>query len=234
MELNDTDLSLGNGMGFVVLQPIETEGMKGVANMDQPDKWALNRRIINGLQNAHRFVHVGNFSIATAKEGFPCYPESREYHSCGGIIEVKRSDSRPEPKIECSLCPIDALFYHLKLGELPDLLLHLLMKQMFPNLPTCNYFYCEPDKPGGELGMMAVAEDILGLKRAGSLGFWTASLGFVLMPGMRVLDSFGGFDTWARFLVELKFEQIRSSHESLLPALIGEQSKRRREHRYYW
>jgi len=125
------------------------------------------------------------------------------------------------------------LYSRLSIEEQKINLLHLMIKQMVPSLPMCNYIVCDQEietRQGRKtkLGLISLStekfENLLPVsgsihgerKKKGEF-----IMGFTLLPGMNTLESCDGYDKWLRFLLGAKFGQMRQLQKSIMPQWIG-------------
>lgn len=211
----------------VVMQPVATARMRNPSEIEEVPEWAPwdhhIQKIAEEIRDPHRFIHVGNLVLVGTSNGKPW--EVRSYEGCGETIEFSNPGSSwTGVRFVCSRCGTRVRFReHRTTGELSNLLLHLLLKQMVPDLPTCNYIHLESGV-GGELGTIAIAQDELGINPIGGTSAMS-SLGFTLMSGMNTLNSFGGFDEWLKVLLVIKHQQLEAVVKSQLPELLGPKQK---------
>lgn len=153
------------------------------------------------------------------------------FQACGGSItnQTRQNSSYNTVTIGCSKCLVEFEIpdYAYSEDDLTVAMLHLMIKQMIPDMPFCQYIDCglwrgsSGDDP----------EEIEAVRQLGLVSFIEeepcanlSGLGFILMPGMRTLYGCDGFDEWLKFLVKKKFEQMhrflkisnRKAHFSLL------------------
>ena len=212
----------------IILQPGITTGMRGFEdifrinnNFTSPHSHDRDRcvwEIVRSIMDSRWFVHTGTLKTKTDHlEGGNMVPESYDYRYCGNFFEATIND-RGELAWYCEYCKTKMRFHHVKEADVPNLLLHLLIKQMVPALRTGNYIWTE------ETGVVSVLHDGLTYKPTNQTDpslSWRANLGFVLMPGMQTLKDQGGFGEWLRYLVQVKFDQLQELADSQLPHLIG-------------
>lgn len=125
------------------------------------------------------------------------------------------------------------------LPELQNLILHLAIKQIVPELKTCNFLNCQlqvahfdtTDWAIGKLGTISFkgevfsggiilgkqSEDLFPLLKTSLLGYESQGWGmaFMLIPGMATGFGFDGLDQWLKFLLLEKFEQLETLSERL-------------------
>ncbi|GEM_PF-4240626 len=162
--------------------------------------------------------------------------------SCGGRITLKNPSeigvkhtgivlacSNPE----CGLTV--ASDQYQTLPDLSNLLFHLMLKQMVPDLPTANFIDCnlkeEPLvrgelKDARALGLISVAADYLygtveKSLTAGQVRELSCGLGYMFTPGMDTQCDCDGYDAWLQFLVTKKFELLGDQHDALASMLLG-------------
>lgn len=211
----------------VILQPAITVGMRkfedilriyGHFSSFRPrDKERCVWEAVRSIADSRWFVHAGTLTSYHARlEGGDKVPPSYDYQHCGDFFEAAVND-RGELAWYCENCDTMMRIYHVNQADIPDLLLHLLIKQMVPTLRTGNFVWTE------ETGVVGILRDGLSYCRRAdpSLSSFGANLGFVFMPGMQTLEGLGGFEEWLRYLVQVKFDQLQVMAESQLPSLIG-------------
>lgn len=129
--------------------------------------------------------------------------------------------------------------------DIADIMFHLMMKQMVPQLHTCNWVDCSRWKRDLMLDQHLTEDEArriqgLGFMSIVSQCFWgdiggcekflnldRYSLGFVLMPGMDMRAGCGGFDEWLRFLVAQKYKRDVEHHKSQLTHIAGPRPRQR-------
>lgn len=133
---------------------------------------------------------------------------------------------------------------HLKREEFQNLLLHLMIKQMIPDFPSCNYIDCSQKENGDpdlskeelkaiqDLGLISLHPRILhgAIKKGYSSdkGAYWFGLGFMLMPGMNTKEGCDGFDEWLKQLFIKKEEWVKKRYDSLKSFFLGPKTPRRR------
>jgi hypothetical protein len=209
----------------VILQPAITAGMRKFEDITRtshrPSLVERDRCIwdaIHSITSANWFIHTGNLKTRSARlVGAEMTQESHEYQYCGGLFETA-NDNEGRLTWYCENCNTKGRFRWIKRPEVPNILLHLLLKQAVPSLRTGNYIWTE------ETGVVSLLHEAL-LYKPDSQGetppSWIANLGFVFMPGMHTLESLNGFEEWLRYLVKIKFDQLMEMHQSLLPGIVG-------------
>jgi len=226
-----------------IFQPQATAGME-IADfrlMSYQDLEKIWRQVME-LQ----FVHVGALAY---KESGPDL-QIVGFKSCGGAISFSSisSDDRKE-KFEWATglselgvcqksdCGLEAGFMHK--AEAQRLLFFLGLKQMFPQLGSCNFINLarcadkrnEKERKTNPLnGLIGVREQTLLYKKAQLLPFIppdvvyagdSCSIGFTIIEGVNTLDGFGGLDFWTRFLFFKKERFQKKAVENLEHALYG-------------
>lgn len=176
---------------------------------------------------------------------------------CGGRLTLRSTQSidwmkqrriNAEVALTCSnpACNMEVISTECpSKSDLSNLLLHLALKQMIPNLPAGNYLNCalkednhrlQGDKADAirALGLIALAPEILwGYVQNGYFQNGTCPVvecfgfGFMLVPGMQTASGCGGYDEWLKLLVEKKFESLKEVHRSLAPFLLGPKSSQK-------
>jgi len=131
------------------------------------------------------------------------------------------------------------------LPELQNLLLHLAIKQMVPELKTCNFLNCQlqvahfdPTECAiGKLGTISFkgevfsegiisgkqSEELFPHLKTSLLGYESQGWGmaFMLSPGMATGSDFDGLDQWVKFLLLEKFKQLETLSERLPEFFLG-------------
>jgi hypothetical protein len=229
-----TDLSQGHN-DIIILQPAITAGMRKFEDLwrilsrasDSPEQklgsYEKDRKVFEAIHNITDmgwFIHNGNLKTSPAGlVGARQVTESCKYTYCGGFCEATTTNINYHERVEwyCENCQTSIGTYHLNPAEVPTILLHLLIKQMVPKLCTGNYIWTE------ETGVVGVLYDVLTYKPDSQKfhGAWRASLGFTFMPEMHTLTTPNGFEEWLRYLMQIKFDQLRHLAESQRPHLIG-------------
>lgn len=177
------------------------------------------------------------------------------YYSCGGSLEFRMMPLSPrydwlrerekEILVTCTQpnCHME-IGISWSISELREAMFHLMLKQMVPGLPTCNYIDCTLKRKNfsyllaeeqmsakriQRLGLISLIPDICwGKIKKGPFGdhVYDFSLGFMLMPGMETTEGFDGFDRWVRFLIEKKFRRLHKQLKALTPQVIGPKTAR--------
>ncbi len=160
---------------------------------------------------------------------------------CGGKVRWHLGTPSECLRLSCSNpnCRMDIRSNVFKdITDISNLIFHLMLKQMVPNLPTLNYVDCSKKQDGEgkkfadvrALGVISLAlEDFWGFVHNGYFSDLTTSkfaLGFMFAPGMLTETGCGGYDSWLQLLVEKKFEHLAQLHRSMTPSLIGPKSVR--------
>lgn len=229
-----TDLLDQDGLQIaLVVQPQFTTGQtKEIFNRSQSHLQAIFEDCM-----AFRWTHVGwiGFDITGIKVFWPC----------GGKILTEFQDGRQTRHktriVTCSNADCQA---HLKVtipeAELPSHLLHLMIKQIAPNIPMLNFLYCHRDYVDPFLQASQRRTLVAYMKAIGSplglshdLLFGSApkvingksnrfSLAFTPLSGVNISAySFDGLDSWANFLLMKKFEQLRENCQGLTAQILG-------------
>ncbi|OHB16544.1 MAG: hypothetical protein A2605_03435 [Candidatus Zambryskibacteria bacterium RIFOXYD1_FULL_39_35] len=214
---------------IIILQPAVTAGMRKFADLSRilrRNSSLLNTydwercvwETVSSIEEAEHFVHTGTLKTRSARMvGSKIEEESLDYLYCGNLFEAS-VDHNGCLAWHCENCKTKMRFFHIKRDRAPNILLHLLLKQMIPTLRTCNYIWTE------KTGVISVLDNALAYKpdsQGDAQPSWKAGLGFTFMPGMHTLENLGGFDEWLRYLVQIKFDQLQEVAESQLPRLIG-------------
>ena|GEM_PF-6319012 len=243
--VSDLPWSVGTSE-FVIIQPALTKGSN--------DEWIIRssqmQEIINSSKEFTGFLHVGCLKTGTIYGNV----EPAGFKSCqgalvvkSGIVPIEPFESRyPEPwqkqvnlTISCTHCRME-LFTTLTSQELRSVIFHLMVKQMIPNFPACNYIDCNQFERSSilssqeagaicDLGLLSLSPDIL----LGSDGLYFLEernwhgLGFMLKQKMNTLYDCDNFSEWLKFLVVKKMEQIQETLEFTESLLRGPKSKRR-------
>jgi hypothetical protein len=118
--------------------------------------------------------------------------------------------------------------------SLSNLMLHMMLKQMAPELKTLNFADCsQRQRPliqgnleeAHRIGLISVAhQEFWGnIKRTSpnALTEGLYCLGFTLMMGLKTADDCDGQDQWLRFLLEKKFEALHKHHDASSSILFG-------------
>jgi hypothetical protein len=195
-------------------------------------------------------VHTGflicdMFNYKHDKMGMPVY-----FDYCGGDLRItkikqhtqhddflKELGGYSELAITCSNPKCEMLLgTKFSKIELRNVLLHLMLKQMIPNLATCNYVDCSGLREGDllperdyksirALGLVSViSESMWGKFKSEHFTIIRgehASLGFTLKPGINSANSCDGLDNWLKFLVCKKFSQLKELIDRSGFSLLG-------------
>ncbi|MCX6745420.1 MAG: hypothetical protein NTX00_00180 [Candidatus Parcubacteria bacterium] len=238
VEKAKSDLPYGVGISeFVIIQPALTKGSN--------DEWIIKpsqmQEIINSSKNFTGFLHVGCLSTGRIYGN----EEPLGFKSCLGSLAVHPfKGPRPEPWqeyanliINCTGCQ---MYFATSLTnrELWSVIFHLMIKQMIPNFPACNYIDCNQferrsnlssQEAGAicDLGLLSLLPDIL----MGSNGFSEQKrgfngLGFMLKQKMNTLYDCDNFSEWLKFLVVKKMEQLQETLNFTESLLRGPKTKR--------
>lgn len=234
--ISDLPISTNND-NVVIVQPASTLNVPKKEFLEWADFGATFKEAI-GVNRAG-MIHIGNLSCCRFEEAVspacftPCY----------GKLSIVSEASREEPwgshwarlSMTCDnpLCEMHLRVERLDPAEFENLMLHMMLKQAVPRLPTLNYVDCsqtkwehsnsEETRRIWELGFVSVAFRVL----YGSIGSWPVdyprqySLGFILMPQIRTANGCDGLGSWLQFLVCAKFAQLRSLQGSSLSWLLG-------------
>ncbi|MFA5188778.1 MAG: hypothetical protein WC460_05440 [Patescibacteria group bacterium] len=230
-----SDLPYRTGISeFTIIQPELTKGSN--------DEWIINpgqmQKIINSSKDFTGLLHVGCLSTGRIYDN----EEPVGFKSCSGSLVVhpfKRP--RPEPWQEyanliigCTGCRME-FFTSLTNKELWSVIFHLMIKQMIPNFPACNYIDCNQfqnlssQEAGAivDLGLLSLLPDIF----MGSNGFSEQKsgfngLGFMLKQKMDTLYDCDNFSEWLKFLFVKKMEQLQETLDFTESLLRGPKTKR--------
>lgn len=244
MDTRFSDLPFGVASEHIML--IQPAATRKISKQEFLEKEENFQQVFNDVTALTGLIHAGSLHCYNYCDnpGEPIHLEK-----CGGTLWInpvtafKKSsfpwlvEGRATYVIKCSegLCGMEMGFQPLAKPEINNLMFHLMLKQMAPSIPTCNYVDCtstdwvhdEMDKIKciRELGVVSVASHALwGIISAknyfASYGEYY-SLGFMLMPGMNTINGCDGFDEWLKFLVKEKFKQLKRQHDEALPFLIG-------------
>jgi hypothetical protein len=192
LNVQSSDMTFSNkSTRIVILQPPNTIGMRSAAALRERaaiTPASVRQDILYGalysLWRPEHFLHFGNLKWGGSQMS-PCesrrdppHGAPKEFTYCGALATIAR-DERGNVKINCEQCGTVATS-RIPEHEFPTVLLHLAIKQMVPELPACNFVACDRDG----IGTVAICRDALGITER---GFGEpASLGFTLMPGMRI------------------------------------------------
>ncbi len=202
----------------MIFQPVITAGMQQFADVTriyrsehfEPELDRCIWEIVHSMMESNCFVHVGKYTYSSetlVRSGF---------EPCGGFGKAT-PNTRGELSWGCDKCEVSVRFHHVRHDDVPDALLHLLLKQMVPFLRSGNYLWTP------ETGVVGVMHDALAYQtNSQTPGYWyRANFGFTFMPGMQTLETPSGFEEWLRYLVQIKFDQLRAKAGWQLPGLIG-------------
>ncbi len=209
--------------------------------------------MFNAIVSFYGAEHVGTLCHRVLKTGIV---DALEYQACGGELSVKAFSQMPNKIRERPIgdgdgfylvcngcCDIITQIMFAEPLVLKNLMLHLMLKQMFPNLHCCNYIDCGAWDSNGSyggsvtakekneiknLGTLALSENRLMLGRLSKgIGARYYGLGFRLISGMNTVEDFDGFDNWARFLINQKFFQIKDFLDLSKSFFLGPKTTRK-------
>lgn len=248
-EYSDIPFS-GMDKEIIVVQPAPLAGMTKEAFLEQ----GLFNTAFCEAVFGRSLVHVSTLFCMDGGEPISSVP-------CRGKLSIK-STTEPDPhfpaqwiheelrkkgwlKIQCrnNSCGL-AIGLQVTVPEFQDLLLHLMIKQMNPSVPTCNFTDCSQRslehywgqkvaEELRELGVVSVALDSLwGVcpenVKEHKIVIGHCHLGFMLMPGMRTLThGYDGFDQWVKFLWGKFYQHLMRWQEGSKPAILGPKPVRR-------
>lgn len=227
-----------------IIQPARTRGL--------PGKMFPEEETFNDVVKLENMVHVGTM-------GFDPHYGVDQYDSCGGFIiteELRKAVDVPawfkeqvgdgeKLVLYCERCKSFARIYY-DARNMYRVMLHLMIKQVFPDAGSCGYVDCawwdnlatrkmthDERVEVGSLGVMSVIpKGIWGIcSQIGRTGGGNhLDLGYVTKKNMHTLSNFYGYDRWARFLVKKKEEQLKNflNHEAF-PSLLGPREPFRKE-----
>lgn len=148
---------------------------------------------------------------------------------CGGLLTFEKGRGDFD-RVTCSgACMLN--FEVNSLVGAPDMesyMLHLLMKQMVPNLPVANYIDCgdfTEGSPESEYGLLAV--QCYALMRRGPA--WQGvtrdmhyHLALTVKKGLSTKDDADGYDVWLRYLLRRMYARNKLIvQDILMPRLLG-------------
>ena len=168
---------------------------------------------------------------------------------CGGnlVLQTRAARSGNKESTEIALtcdgdgCNMDVTYIMDKTKRgLSNLLLHLMLKQMVPNLASLNHVDCglkkasyfDPEhRQEGEyingLGLISIASEAVwgnvenGFFESPELSGSRFTFGFMMEKGMQTADGCGGHDKWLQLLVRKNLESLKEIHSLLTPFLCG-------------
>lgn len=238
MVANGTDLKktgIGEITGKIVLvQPAKLLG-----------KVFPHEEIFEDVSNFRAMTHIGTLRYGSYFDSNPFYGIKK----CGGELKITPMEQTPPwfqnalkgddiTPITCSN-PDCGLYLRIYCppSELRSVMFSLMFKQMFPGWNSFHYLDCGSYQWEQYYPYFS-KEERMAITRLGLISlipfcFWGNvksevghvghyDLGFTLYAGVNSLDSFDGLDTWARFLVGKKEEQLKNflDHEAY-PSLLG-------------
>lgn len=246
IQYSDLPLKIGND-SILLFQPVNTAD--GGTNYHNDREFL--ERAFNEAASLTGLIHVCSFSCSSQNDElgglFSLGPQ------CGGRLILQPTQSVESLRSRCAAnqvaltCSNPACHMEVTSTECPteqdllNLVLHLMLKQMVPNLPVANYLDCSIKEGNhlmkeGEgdairaLGLIAIASEFLwGTVSNGYFGTFPErfGFGFMLAPGMQTAEGCGGYDQWLKLLVEKKFESLKEVYRSLAPLLLGPKLPRR-------
>lgn len=197
--------------------------------------------VIDSLLELKDLVHVTSLHCSSDNGGKPIHfgPD------CGGLFKFSQGEKSAVGfhdarfiKIGCGRCDM-FLEAEGTLEKFSNVVFHLAMKQMMPDLETLNFVYCsdfnitdqlfsaEKDywQQVKNLGTISVATELM----RGHIGDgyhdggWNKkfALGFMAIPGLNTGLNFDGMDRWVNVLVLKKFKQLEAFRKNHLSFLIG-------------
>lgn len=237
-ERKGMDLSHGNDVeNVIIIQPLAEE--KEDRRFFTVEKM---ERIFNLSRSFEGLTHRGSMHL------FSCGHEPISYIECGGALKIEQiKEHQKKGRLKNAQLIVSCSNHNCKMelgafmaaDQLWNLLFHLMIKQMVPDLQSCNYIDClqmvKISNSGcdlaSKLGMISLSDTIF----AGKLdnGYFSESawlegfaLGFTIQPGVMTLNSCDGFDEWLKFLFLKKMEQIKEMLETSNLFLRGPKTKR--------
>jgi hypothetical protein len=231
----------------IVLQPSAARLLKKGTFYQHPDnRDALYASVLSDLERPVNFlVHAGSFTCYRYQDN----PGEASIvgPSCGGAVHIRPvwKSVAPDAKFQRDYKTIITcgnrdckmtLGSRLDITEWPNVLFHLALKQMVPDLPTLNYTNCLAKEEGHTeqqrkdleavraFGVVSIASEIVcGIIDNGFFDKFDSvySIGFMLVPGMDTCNGCGGVVRWLQLLVQEKFKRLKDEHNQKLSWLIG-------------
>jgi hypothetical protein len=197
-------------------------------------------KIFSGIMSLQNLTHVG--TGLWFKGGADSGPSRPRLHACGGILRFelllenlkalaalnKRFwDDESHLVLSCSKCNMK-FGIHAQEVELKNIIFHLMLKQMMPDLPFCNFLNCSDIRALELHGVISLSAR--NLCTGDYPEFWPhhdhyprsdASLAFRIASGMDTQSGFCDLDGWASLLMIKKFVQMKEILASLPSELLG-------------
>ena len=224
---------------IVVVQPYTTTDLEKDDLVIEDDEYFDH--ILQDTLGFKGLVHRGILQCTTRHHN--SFVEPSCFIPCGGILAIellkdKRFDREnyhwlgSEVVITCSGCGLVAGSTSLNLEGLCNVLFHLMLKQMVPGTPSCNYLDCSNEIVLAQiassdlkkantiksLGVLAIdVNTFCGITRATTYRS-IFSLGFGLGPILRtVTHGCDGLDRWLQFLCK---EQVARCKDTIMNKLL--------------
>lgn len=169
--------------------------------------------------------HTGMLTLSGGHSSTQTQGQPLKFVRCGGKAYIVGHSW-----ISCDKCTMVFQILQYDNERFKNTMFHLMLKQMVPGLPCCNFVDCsvtpETDNLTAKklvairsLGVVAVDCCLQGLPGKAEEGKHYG-LGFTLMPGMCTHGP-EGLGPWLQYLVCRKFQQLKELHETKLPMLFG-------------
>lgn len=194
--------------------------------------------VLKATMNLQDLCHVGVLSMYDSRTPL-------EFRSCGGNLKFSHlGQQRPgwtadyvdqDVLVTCSNpgCQMELVSY-IKRNVLSELLFHLMIKQMIPQLPAGNYFDCGQTEYESwcmnnwasvkSLGLVSLLDVIFrGYMDRSYYGSFTDvyGLAFTIKVGLNTKSNLGGYDRWLQFLCVQKMLQEKKVLERMKFSLFG-------------
>lgn len=235
-----TDVPVSDIRDIVVVQPGSTFSVDPIW-IATSDEWSRAFYDVSDWLNVR---HVGTLTLSQHADG----PDHLCH--CSGQIEVRderTSDfckrSQRDFILTCTNCAMSLVTdQYMLYREFRGIVLHLMLKQMVPDLACCNFVDCSGVQPGlvlikqkadmmRQLGFLSVYAGLWGkLNNPDSIPDHTKhyGLGFMLMPNMHIRqEGCGAWSQWLQLLVHQKFLTLKELGDNLRPELLGPKPARR-------
>lgn len=242
MMLYTTDLRDGGRQTVLVVQP------KAIAELDAAE---LPRRMkdehflaetARQVMAFYNMVHVGTLTFRPCTSVCSIAVSDLQFQACGGLLTSFGSGA--EERWACAKKKKACDFSLLEVcgddpGKRRNVMLHLLLKQMVPQMSACNYLDCrliraedfrfKPDQEElravRRLGLIALADQAVFTKQKSSSPNTTihcrCTLGVLFAAGMNTQGGCEGYSNWLQLLVAMRHQMLLQLHNEFLPLLVG-------------
>ena len=189
---------------------------------------------------ALNLVHVGKLScelVTISQEQPEIELGAWMYRVLPKKIKLCAGTLRPDSQLKSELCQsveCDGSCCGLRLvwkktrSALQHLLLHLMLKQMVPQISPLYYLECHgypaldnpmPAEEISKLGTLAV--DVHNTHCYFDNAIRRTNIAFMLNYDMRSRLDCAGYDSWLQFLVDAKFNQLKEAHAMTKEMILG-------------